>query len=238
MPESAAVAAPLAGHPDPAAAGRRAPGRRPAGPQFTALAWMVSGGIAAVIVVLDQATKLLAEWHLADGPIDLGVVALNLVYNPNAAFGIPGFPGMFVLVTLIVLGVVARLVQRAERLDLPAALGLIAGGALGNGIDRVSRPPGFPDGAVVDFIDLGWFPVFNVADSAITVGAGSLMLVLVLADRAERRAAAAAPTAQPQPPAQSDMPPARAEEPGPSDVPPARPVRAVPPQPPGATPPR
>lgn len=151
------------------------------------LVWVVAVGVAGIIVVLDQATKVLAVSRLADGPIDLGLVALNLVYNPNAAFGIPGFTGMFLIVTVVVIALIARMLLTADRLALAFAYGLVAGGALGNAIDRMMRDPGFPDGAVVDFVDLGWFPVFNVADSAISVGAVLVIGLLLLSDREQAR---------------------------------------------------
>jgi signal peptidase II len=63
------------------------------------------------------------------------------------------------------------------------ALGLIMGGAAGNLIDRLLRDEGLLRGAVVDFIDLQWFPVFNVADAAINIGAVLLVLALLLEAR-------------------------------------------------------
>lgn len=170
---------------------RAGPGEAGAGPPRRALPgrliWVVALAVAGVVVVLDQATKLLAEWHLADGPIDLGLVDLTLVRNPNAAFGIPGFTGMFLIVTVVVVALVARMLVTADRLSLAFAYGLVTGGALGNALDRALRDPGFPDGAVVDFINLGWFPVFNVADSAISVGAVLVIALLLLSDRERAR---------------------------------------------------
>ncbi len=155
------------------------------------LVWVVAIGVATIVGVLDQATKQLAERHLEAGPIDLGIVSLTLVRNPNAAFGIPGFTGMFLIVTVVVLAIIVRMLTRADRFSLAAAFGLVAGGAIGNAVDRITRPPGFPDGAVVDFVNLGWFPVFNVADAAITVGAVLVVLLLVITDRQEARRAEA-----------------------------------------------
>ena len=155
------------------------------------LVWVVAIAMATIVGVLDQATKQLAERQLEAGPIDLGLVSLTLVRNPNAAFGIPGFTGMFLIVTVIVLAIIVRMLTRTDRFSLAAAFGLVAGGAIGNAVDRITRPPGFPDGAVVDFVNLGWFPVFNVADAAITVGAILVVLLLVITDRQEARRAAA-----------------------------------------------
>lgn len=138
--------------------------------------------VAGIVLVLDQATKLLAVTTL-DGPIDswLPLVEWQLVRNDGAALGIPGFTGMFLIVTVIVLVLIARALPRADRLSMAVAYGLVVGGALGNAGDRLFRPRG----AVVDFIDIGFWPTFNLADTGIVLGAG-LIVVLVL--RAEREA--------------------------------------------------
>lgn len=157
------------------------------------LVWVVWGAVALAVLVIDQATKAIAVAELSDRVIDLGIMDLRLVRNPNAAFDIPGFPGMFLLVAVVVVTMVVRTLPHTERLSLAAGYGLLTGGALGNAIDRVARYPGFPNGHVVDFFDLRWFPVFNIADSAIVGGAIGLGLLLVIAERQEQRAAAAAP---------------------------------------------
>lgn len=163
-----------------APASRRAlPGR------LVPLLWF---GVAAILVILDQATKYLAEVGLPSPPgrIDLGFFDLRLVYNPGGAFGVRAFPGLFVIVTTIVLILVVRALPRTDRLGLAAAYGLVTGGALGNLIDRLFRPPGFPAGEVVDFLDLRWWPVFNVADVAIVTGAFTIAFLLTIVDREER----------------------------------------------------
>jgi len=166
----------------PTPAARRAlPGR---------LVWVVWSGAALILLLLDQATKYVAERGLANGRvIDLGVIDLRLVHNPGGAFGFPGLPGMFVAVTLVVLVLVLRALPRTDRLALATAYGLVTGGAFGNLIDRLLREPGFPRGEVVDFFDLGWWPVFNVADVAIVTGAGLIALLLTAVDREERHEA-------------------------------------------------
>jgi signal peptidase II len=148
--------------------------------------------VAAFVVAADQLTKLYAVRVFARQPLDLGLVRLVDVRNPNAAFSIPGFPGLFIIVTVVVVVLVARVLRHTDVPLLGTAYGLVVGGALGNATDRVFRAPGFPSGAVVDWIDLGWFPVFNLADSAITVGAALLLLLLSRIDRRERAAAAGA----------------------------------------------
>lgn len=141
--------------------------------------------VAAVVVVLDQLTKAYAVAVFADNPVDLGVVDLVLIRNPNAAFGIPGFPGLFLLITIIVTTLVLRALPTAPGAWATAAYGLVIGGAFGNVIDRIFRAPGFPSGAVIDWIYPGWFPAFNVADSGITVGASLLVLLLARAEAAQ-----------------------------------------------------
>lgn len=154
------------------------------------LVWVVWAAVAGAVVVCDQATKAIAVSELSDRVVDLGVMDLRLVRNPNAAFDIPGFPGMFLIVAVVVVTMVIRTLPSTDRLTLVAGYGLLTGGAIGNAIDRLARYPGFPSGHVVDFFDLRWFPVFNIADSAIVCGAVLLSLLLVLAEREERRQAA------------------------------------------------
>lgn len=138
------------------------------------------------LVTSDCATKHFAQTLLVPArvphPVAGEVVRLTLTYNRGAAFGIDAGPyGRWLLVTLsvaVLLGL-AGLYHRAtarERL-LVFALGLTAGGAVGNLLDRIRSPRG-----VVDFIDLGFggarFWVFNLADAGISVGAILLGLAL------------------------------------------------------------
>ncbi|MGH8909982.1 MAG: signal peptidase II [Egibacteraceae bacterium] len=162
-------------------------------PPRARLSYALWGAVAAGWLVLDQVSKALAVSRLErQGAVDLGVVALRVIRNPGGAFGIPGvFPGLFVIVTVIVVAVVARALPRTDSRALVFAYGLVTGGALGNVVDRIVRAPGFPSGHVVDFIDLGWWPVFNLADVGICVGAG---LIALLAARVERDERAGAPT--------------------------------------------
>lgn len=151
------------------------------------LVWVVWAAVAGAVVVCDQATKGLAVAELSDRVVDLGFMDLRLIRNPNAAFDIPGFPGMFLIVAVVVVTMIVRTLPSTDRLSLVVGYGLLTGGAIGNGIDRVARFPGFPSGHVVDFFDLRWFPVFNIADSAIVCGAIFLSVLLVLVEREERR---------------------------------------------------
>lgn len=150
------------------------------------LVWVVWGAVALAVLVVDQATKALAVSELADRIIDLGFMDLRLIRNPNAAFDLPGFPGMFLLIAVVVVTMIVRTLPSTDRLSLAAGFGLLTGGALGNAIDRLARSPGFPGGHVVDFFDLRWFPVFNIADSAIVCGATLLAVLMVRAEREEK----------------------------------------------------
>jgi signal peptidase II len=151
-------------------------------------------GTLAAIVVSDFATKLLAEAFLARRPlVVIGEwVQLRLVYNQGAAFGLDVgeysrwvFFGLAVL-ALFVLGSMVRATRPGDRFRL-LALALVCGGAAGNLLDRLRSAQG-----VVDFVDVGigtWrWPTFNVADSAITVGAIALALSLWQEGRAQQRA--------------------------------------------------
>lgn len=138
--------------------------------------------LVVVIVVVDQLTKHWALGRLSGNrTIDLvGSLRFNLAFNKGMAFsqatGAGPVIGGMGLVVVIVL--VLWLWRRAEGVAAFAA-SLIVGGAVGNLIDRLFRGEAWLRGAVVDFIDLQWFPVFNVADSAITIGA-VLMIVASL----------------------------------------------------------
>ena len=151
-------------------------------------------GTVAAIIVADFATKLLAVAVLSRHPVNiLGEwVRLRLVYNEGAAFGLHlGEHSRWIFFTLavlalVVLGSMVRATRPGDRFRL-AALALVCGGATGNLIDRIRSARG-----VVDFLDVGvglWrWPTFNVADSAITVGAVALALSLWLEGRAEVQA--------------------------------------------------
>ena len=152
-------------------------------------------GTAVAIVVADAVTKLLAESLLARR-LPLAVIGdwvqLRLVYNQGAAFGLDvGAYSRWVffalaVIALIVLGSMVRSTRPGDRFRL-LAIALVCGGAAGNLIDRIRSAQG-----VVDFVDIGvggWrWPTFNVADSAITVGAIALALSLWQEGRAQHRA--------------------------------------------------
>ncbi|MDH4284240.1 MAG: signal peptidase II [Gallionellaceae bacterium] len=138
--------------------------------------------LAALIIVLDQASKLWISNHFSYGE-SLQVLAffnLVLAHNTGAAFSFLNDAGgwqrwMFSAIAIVAAVWIVRLLrQHAHETLFCLALALILGGALGNLIDRVAY------GYVVDFLDFYWggyhFPAFNVADSAISVGAALLIL--------------------------------------------------------------
>jgi len=153
--------------------------------------WPLLLGVAAAVLALDQLTKAWAVAVLDDGHvIDLvGSLRLRLVVNYGAAFSLSDGRGP--LISLLALGVVAVLLHTGRRTARPAmavALGMVVGGALGNLTDRAFRAgDGILGGGVVDFVDLQWWPVFNVADSAVVVGAILLFLLQWNEEAGDRR---------------------------------------------------
>lgn len=135
--------------------------------------------VAAGWLIFDQLTKTWAEHALTGAPVHVvGTLQLDLTYNSGASFSMG--TGLGPWIALGALGVVAVLlwVGRSVRSRIGAvALGLIVGGALGNVIDRAGRgDAGFLHGSVIDFIDLQWWPVFNIADVGVVCGA--ILLVI------------------------------------------------------------
>lgn len=140
-------------------------------------------GLAALVVVVDQLTKIWAEAALAPGEriqVVGDLLGLRLFYNDGAALSIGGgMTWVFTLAAVVVTVVILRIARRLGSRGWTVALGLLLGGAVGNLLDRLFRPPGFANGHVVDFIAYAdWF-VGNVADIAI-VGAAGLVVLLSL----------------------------------------------------------
>lgn len=136
--------------------------------------------VAAVVLLVDQLSKTWALRRLVGDPIDsVGSLRFEVFFNTGTAFSMGSGKGLGPWISVLAIGVVLGLSlgdTSRHRLGAVAA-GLIAGGALGNLADRAFRGDrGFLHGAVVDFINLQWWPVFNVADACIVVGAGLLIL--------------------------------------------------------------
>ncbi len=139
-------------------------------------------GVAAIVIAADQAIKAWVVAALSDGPVVLidGFLQFRLVRNPGAAFSLLQGAGSLIALAAIAAAIlIVLMVRHMETRFEAAALGLVLGGAIGNLIDRVFRGPGLLDGEVVDFIDFDFFPTFNVADSAITIGAVLAVLLAI-----------------------------------------------------------
>ena len=140
--------------------------------------------VASIVLSLDVVTKVLAVRLLSPGqPVSIigDTVTWTLVRNSGAAFSMA--TGYTWVLTLVASAVVVGIVWMGRRLRSPwwaLGLGMILGGALGNLVDRFLRSPGPLRGHVVDFLSIGWWPVFNVADSAVVGGAILLVVLSVL----------------------------------------------------------
>jgi signal peptidase II len=151
---------------------------------------LLATAIVLAVVVLDQVTKWWAVRALGDGPVDVfgDGIGFALVHNTGSAFSLfQAFTPLLALVAIGVAVVLVRTVRRTRDTLLVVGLSLVLGGALGNLVDRLFRAPGFLRGAVVDFVHVGAFPTFNVADSAITIGAALIVVWAVRADLREQR---------------------------------------------------
>ena len=137
------------------------------------------------MLTADRITKILAERNLQDGPVELipGVLHLTYTTNPGGAFGLfGGIPWLFASISVAVIVAIVIASRKLPATSSAIGLGLVLGGALGNMVDRVIRGPAF-SGEVVDFIDLQVWPIFNLADSAIMIGAGTLLIAGLRRDR-------------------------------------------------------
>jgi len=136
--------------------------------------------VSSVLLALDQLTKSLALSRLGDGPVELfWTLRFFLASNTGFAFGTAEGYGPWVgAVALVIAGMLIRMKNQIEVTGGLISLGLILGGALGNLADRMFRGAGWGRGAVVDFIDLQFWPIFNLADAGIVVGVGSLVYYL------------------------------------------------------------
>jgi signal peptidase II len=148
--------------------------------------WIGLAAIAVAAVAADQATKEIVASQLDYGHEVhvVGPLSLHHVQNSGIAFGL--FQNSTLVVTLLTAVAVAWMIWFFARSGsrhpvLPVALGLLLGGSLSNLIDRVRL------GHVTDFLDVTWWPAFNLADSFICVGVAILLITLVRADREPRR---------------------------------------------------
>jgi signal peptidase II len=148
-----------------------------------ARAWRLAGALCGLVVVLDQAAKALIEANLVPGQYVevLGPLELTLSHNSGVAFGLASGGGArLILLTALALGVVGYVFSRNPTRPLMwVAAGLLAGGALGNLADRVRAD------AVTDYIQIGSWPAFNLADVAVTAGVLLLALSYLREERAQ-----------------------------------------------------
>ena len=154
------------------------------GAHRSVLAVLVSTAVG--IVLIDQVTKAWAVAYLqpriesGEGPLYIIDPLLRLTYveNTGAAWGMgAGYTWIFTIVAVVVGIVIVRFARTITSRAWALALGGLLGGLLGNLIDRLTRPPGPGLGSVVDFIGLPNFPVFNVADMAITCSAVAMIIL-------------------------------------------------------------
>ena len=143
---------------------------------FLVTAWLV--------IAADQLTKFLAIQNLEPSvpkPVLGDLLKLVLVYNDSAAFSIGfGFTWIFAIVSTIAMFAILWFAPKLETLGWSVVGGLALGGVVGNLIDRLTRPPGFGQGQVVDFISIPFnFPIFNVADMAI-VAVATIVVIRIM----------------------------------------------------------
>ena len=151
-------------------------------PIRTRSTWIYAGLVFAAAIITDQASKLWARAAL-DGSDPIPVIgqwlSLRLVHNSGAAFSFAaGKTWILTIFTVVIIGVLAVLARRVHRASTLLAIALLAGGAVGNLIDRLTAEPGFGVGHVTDFIAYGTWFVGNVADIWIVLGAPLLALAL------------------------------------------------------------
>jgi len=144
--------------------------------------WIALGAIAIAAVVADQLTKhvVASELFLDEDVKVVGPFSIPHVTNSGIAFGLfsSATPIVILLTSLAVAWMLYFFARSGSRHPvLPVALGLVIGGSVSNLIDRVRL------GHVTDFLDLRYWPAFNLADSFIVVGVTALLLALVISDR-------------------------------------------------------
>jgi signal peptidase II len=146
------------------------------------------GVTAFVIILLDQVTKYWAQEFLlprrisGEGPVVLfgGIVKFTYAENTGAAFSIgTGLTWVFTTIALVVVFIIFRYARKLGSLPWALSLGGLLGGAIGNLIDRMFRAPGPFQGFVVDFIQLPYWAIFNVADMAVVLSGASIAILLI-----------------------------------------------------------
>ena len=208
--------------------------------------------VAAFVLAADAITKAIVVAHLReDQPVHLigNVLMLWLTRNPGAAFSVgTGETVVFTVIAFAVIVYIARTARKLYSLGWAIALGLLLGGAMGNLTDRIFRAPGLFRGDVVDWIAVTrYYPIFNLADSAIVCGG---ILTVLLAMRGQHldgtrgdvasSSSASTPPATPStsaatPSTSAATPSTSAATPSTSAATPSTPAAAPPPSGPAAT---
>ena len=138
--------------------------------------------LTITVIIFDQITKYVVRETipLYDTLIEVGIFSIVHGQNTGSAFGLfAGFTNFLIIASLIGLGLILYFFvkQSSANLFVRVSVGLIVGGAVGNLIDRIK------DGFVVDFISGGWWPAFNVADSAISIGMTVMVLFMIFGNK-------------------------------------------------------
>lgn len=148
-------------------------------------------GIAVVVVVVDLLTKRHAATTFVTDPVEVIPGVLNFVYTENfgSAFSLFSSIGLLASVAASVAAVaIVVALFRPRPMAEVVGFGLIGGGAVGNLVDRLTRGEGLTDGGVIDWIQLPNFPIFNIADSSITV---AVVVLILWTWRSEKKAESA-----------------------------------------------
>ena len=143
--------------------------------------------LTIAVIICDQLTKYVVRETipLYETFIQVGIFSIVHGQNTGSAFGLfAGFTNYLIVASLIGLALILYFFvkQASANLFVRIAVGLIVGGAVGNLIDRVK------DGFVVDFISVGWWPAFNVADSAISIGMTVMVLFMIFGNKIDNDA--------------------------------------------------
>lgn len=156
-------------------------------------------GVLLLVVLLDQITKLLIvnNFELGESkPLIEGVFHFTYILNDGAAFGmLSDHRWIFIVLSSVaVVGIGTYLVIRSQKIGTlwGVSMSMIVGGGVGNMIDRLWNGETFGDGAVIDFLDFCAFPnlwswIFNVADAAVCIGAGLIVLAVIVDEIKEAR---------------------------------------------------
>lgn len=145
--------------------------------------WLLPTSLGLIVLAGDQLSKAWVVSRLGPEPflgtISLGPPWLNIIYakNTGVAFGLfQGLPELFTVTSILITAgaIYAYATRLPNRVPwVQVSMGLIVGGAIGNIVDRLRL------GYVIDFIQVGWWPVFNIADSAVSVGVTALAAYLI-----------------------------------------------------------